>query len=354
MNQKNFYLDDFEDLDLDKEIDLANEEFEEFYKTLDENYFIKEDTSFYSKCLSLTLNEEDELSLKDISLNDSIIKYNLNELLSPVSSNSIQVIEKPMSYNYNDLYKILKIISQKNNSCNINLQEDSITIENNSVDISSFIKEEFNKELFTNDISLSTLYEGEKLNKLKLKFKKGKKKVDDKIDKKMEEEEEKEKKDKEDEEELELHKDLKKDENIKKKTKFKFLKNKLNKLISVIYGLNEDDIKAGSHIKLFTKCFARFMIMVGFVTIIPGAGGFLATLFKSFVAVVVNKFIKAEVGNKDKERLMQTFENKISYIQNKMENAKNDEEKYEYQKILTELKRNHAKLAGFNPKGSVT
>lgn len=152
------------------------------------------------------------------------------------------------------------------------------------------------------------------------------------------------------------------------------------KLIKSIYNLKDDDFVEGKFFPLFTKALVR---VVGFIAITAStyaiankavktksvssetkekkgedyakkkmeqykkfkqAKVVAITLFTAMSAYVINRSLKKNMRNAQRKRLLDFYENKIEYIDNKIESATTNEEKYELKKLRTTLVRDSEKI----------
>lgn len=155
------------------------------------------------------------------------------------------------------------------------------------------------------------------------------------------------------------------------------------KLIKSIYNLKDDDFVEGKFFPLFTKALVR---VVGFIAITAStyaiankavktksvssetkekkgedyakkkmeqykkfkqAKVVAITLFTAMSAYVINRSLKKNMRNAQRKRLLDFYENKIEYIDNKIESATTNEEKYELKKLRTTLVRDSEKIKVF-------
>lgn len=155
------------------------------------------------------------------------------------------------------------------------------------------------------------------------------------------------------------------------------------KLIKSIYNLKDDDFVEGKFFPLFTKALVR---VVGFIAITAStyaiankavktksvssetkekkgedyakkkmeqykkfkqAKVVAITLFTAMSAYVINRSLKKNMRDAQRKRLLDFYENKIEYIDNKIESATTNEEKYELKKLRTTLVRDSEKIKVF-------
>lgn len=155
------------------------------------------------------------------------------------------------------------------------------------------------------------------------------------------------------------------------------------KLIKSIYNLKDDDFVEGKFFPLFTKALVR---VVGFIAITAStyaiankavktksvssetkekkgedyakkkmeqykkfkqAKVVAITLFTAMSAYVINRSLKKNMRNAQRKKLLDFYENKIEYIDNKIESATTNEEKYELKKLRTTLVRDSEKIKVF-------
>lgn len=155
------------------------------------------------------------------------------------------------------------------------------------------------------------------------------------------------------------------------------------KLIKSIYNLKDDDFVEGKFFPLFTKALVR---IVGFIAITAStytiankaiktksvdsetkekkgedyakkkmeqykkfkqAKVVAITLFTAMSAYVINRSLKKNMRDAQRKRLLDFYENKIEYIDNKIESATTNEEKYELKKLRTTLVRDSEKIKVF-------
>lgn len=155
------------------------------------------------------------------------------------------------------------------------------------------------------------------------------------------------------------------------------------KLIKSIYNLKDDDFVEGKFFPLFTKALVR---VVGFIAITAStyaiankaiktksvdsetkekkgedyakkkmeqykkfkqAKVVAITLFTAMSAYVINRSLKKNMRDAQRKRLLDFYENKIEYIDNKIESATTNEEKYELKKLRTTLVRDSEKIKIF-------
>lgn len=127
-----------------------------------------------------------------------------------------------------------------------------------------------------------------------------------------------------------------KDKLLMAKEKSKGIFAEVKKLVSSLYHMKDEDFVNGAFVPTLTRIIARGTIVAGIFAvggIVPGA-----------IAFCTNAVIKKNVDIKTRKRLLDYYNDKMEYINTKIEQASSPEKKYDLVKMRTSIKNSQLKL----------